>query len=98
MNEISPCPKARSRTPLSLTRSPPRLPQRQIRIIEHFQEVIAVDDPGSVQSTMLVAPMPAPLLDRCYVNHSLLADLAVSVTFRPSSATMRTSETGEPIT
>lgn len=54
------------------------LPQRQIRIVEHYQEVIAVDNLRTLQSTMFVGPMPEPLLDCCYVGNSLLAYLAVS--------------------
>lgn len=54
------------------------LPQRRLRVIEHYQEVIVVDDDETVQSTMQAADMPSPLLDRCYVGPSLLAYLAVS--------------------
>jgi transposase len=54
------------------------LPQRRLRVIEHYQEVIVMDDDETAQSTMLVAGVPEPLLDRCYVGPSLLAYLAVS--------------------
>lgn len=54
------------------------LPQRRIRVLEHYQEVIAVDDTASEQSTLYVAPVPEPLLEACYASNSLLAYLAVS--------------------
>jgi transposase len=54
------------------------LPQRRLRIIEHYQEVIVVDDALTMDSPMSVASVPEPLLDRCYVGPSLLAYLTVS--------------------
>jgi hypothetical protein len=54
------------------------LPQRELRIIEHYQEVIVVDNPLKIESTLAAASMPEPLLERCYVGTSLLAYLAVS--------------------
>lgn len=54
------------------------LPQRRLRIIEHYQEVIVVDDALTLDSTVSVASVPEPLLDRCYVGPSLLSYLAVS--------------------
>ncbi len=54
------------------------LPQRRLRVIEHYQEVIVVDDDQTAQSTLQAAEVPEPVLDRCYVGPSLLAYLAVS--------------------
>ena len=54
------------------------LPQRRLRVIEHYQEVIVVDDDDSIHSTLQTANVPEPVLDRCYVGPSLLAYLAVS--------------------
>ena len=54
------------------------LPERRLRVIEHYQEVIVVDDDETAQSTLQAAGVPEPLLDRCYVGPSLLAYLAVS--------------------
>ena len=54
------------------------MPQRRIRVIEHYQEVIALDDEKTLESRLYVAPVPAPLLDRCFAGSSLLAYLAVS--------------------
>lgn len=68
----------RARRFFRFVREEVEFPQRQIRVIEHYQEVIAVDGPGAVESTMVTAPMPTPFLDRCYVGDSLLAYLAVS--------------------
>ena len=54
------------------------LPQRRLRVIEHYQEVIAVEDDESIHSTLQAAGVPEPVLERCYVGPSLLAYLAVS--------------------
>jgi transposase len=54
------------------------LPQRRLRILEHYQEVIALEDPSTLNTTMTTATVPEPLLDRCYAGPSLLAYLAVS--------------------
>lgn len=61
-----------------LVREEVELPQRRIRIVEHYQEVIAIDDPVTLETSMTSAAVPEPLLDRCYVGPSLLAYLAVS--------------------
>ena len=54
------------------------LPQRRLRILEHYQEVIVLEDPSTLNTTMVTAAVPEPLLDRCYAGPSLLAYLAVS--------------------
>jgi transposase len=54
------------------------LPQRRLRILEHYQEVIVLEDPSTLNTTMATAVVPEPLLDRCYAGPSLLAYLAVS--------------------
>lgn len=54
------------------------LPQRRLRVIEHYQEVIVMDDPQTAQSTLQAARAGQPILERCYVGPSLLAYLAVS--------------------
>lgn len=48
------------------------------RVLLHFQEVIALDDTDRVATMMHTAPMPEPVLERCYAGSSLLAFLAVS--------------------
>jgi transposase len=54
------------------------LPQHRLRILEHYQEVIVLEDPSTVKTTMTTTTVPEPLLDRCYAGPSLLAYLAVS--------------------
>ena len=54
------------------------LPQHRLRILEHYQEVIVLEDPSTVKTTMTTATVPEPLLDQCYAGPSLLAYLAVS--------------------
>jgi transposase len=54
------------------------LPERRLRVLEHYEEVIVVDDAGTAQSTLQAAGGAEPLLDRCYAGPSLLAYLAVS--------------------
>lgn len=54
------------------------MPQRQLRILEHYQEVIAVDDVDEVKTTMIAASLPEPLIERCSAGNSLLAYLAAS--------------------
>ena len=54
------------------------LPQRRLRILEHYQEVIVLEEPSTLNTTMATATVPEPLLDRCYAGPSLLAYLAVS--------------------
>ena len=54
------------------------LPQRRLRILQPYQEVIVLEDPSTLNTTMATAAVPEPLLDRCYAGPSLLAYLAVS--------------------
>jgi len=54
------------------------LPQRRLRILEHYQEVMVLEEPSTLNTTMATATVPEPLLDRCYAGPSLLAYLAVS--------------------
>jgi len=61
-----------------LVREELELPQRQLRILEHYQEVIVLEDPSTLNTTMETATVPEPLLERCYAGPSLLAYLAVS--------------------
>jgi len=68
----------RARRFYRLVREELELPQRRLRVIEHYQEVIVVDDDATAQSTLRAARVPEPILDRCYVGLSLLAYLAVS--------------------
>lgn len=68
----------RARRFYRLVREELELPERRLRVIEHYQEVIVVDDESSEQSASMAARVPEPILDRCYAGPSLLAYLAVS--------------------
>lgn len=68
----------RARRFFRFVREEVELPERRLRVIEHYQEVIAVDDAATEESSLRVANVPEPLLDRCYVGPSLLAYLTVS--------------------
>ena len=63
----------RARRFFRFVREEVELPQRRLRVIEHYQEVIVVDDDDLIQSTLLTASVPEPVLERCYVGPSLLA-------------------------
>lgn len=68
----------RARRFYRLVREEIEMPRRQIRILEHYQEVIAVDQVDELRTTMIATPLPEPLLERCSAGTSLLAYLAVS--------------------
>jgi transposase len=46
--------------------------------LEHYQEVIVVDEETTAETRMLAAPVPEPLIDRCYVGVNFLAYLVAS--------------------
>ena len=54
------------------------MPQRRMRVIQHFQEVIVVDDEDQVESQLVTATVPSPLIDRCYAGPLFLAYLVAS--------------------
>jgi transposase len=54
------------------------LQEARVRVLEHYEEVIVLEDESSGQCRMLTASVPDPLLDRCYVGVSLLAYLVAS--------------------
>jgi transposase len=54
------------------------LQERRVRIFEHYEEVIVLDDEATGESRMLAASVPEPLIDRCYVGVALLAYLVAS--------------------
>lgn len=68
----------RARRFFRFVREEVELPQRRLRVIEHYQEVIVVEDEEQVESTMQAAQVPGPVLPSCYVGPSLLAYLAAS--------------------
>ena len=50
----------------------------RLRVLEHYEEVIVLDDEATGESRMLAASVPEPLIDRCYVGVALLAYLVAS--------------------
>ena len=68
----------RARRFFRFVREEVELPERRLRVIEHYQEVIVVDDDEATQSTLQAANVPEPLLDCCYAGPSLLAYLSIS--------------------
>jgi transposase len=54
------------------------LQEARVRVLEHYEEVIALDDEATGESQMRVATTPAPLIPRCYVGVALLAYLVAS--------------------
>jgi len=55
-----------------------RFPRPKPILIEHYQEVIACDDPVTVQTEMIMAMVPKPFLNRSMAGTSLLAYIATS--------------------
>ena len=54
------------------------LQEARVRVLEHYEEVIVLEEEASGQSRMLTATVPQPLIPRCYVGVGLLAYLAAS--------------------
>ena len=54
------------------------LQEARVRVLEHYEEVIVLDDEATGESRMLAASFPEPLIDRCYVGVALLAYLVAS--------------------
>lgn len=54
------------------------LQRASIRVYEHYEEVLVVDDDKTDTSRLLTAPAPEPLIDRCYLGPSFLAYLVTS--------------------
>lgn len=50
----------------------------RLRVLEHYEEVIVLEDESSGECRMLAASVPEPLLDRCYVGIAMLAYLVAS--------------------
>ena len=54
------------------------LQEARVRVLEHYEEVIVLEDETSGESHLLAASAPEPLIDRCYVGVALLAYLVAS--------------------
>ena len=50
----------------------------RVRVLEHYEEVIALEDDGTGESRLVAASAPEPLIERCYVGVGLLSYLAAS--------------------
>jgi len=44
------------------------LQEARVRVLEHYEEVIVLDDEATGESRMLAASTPEPLIPRCYVG------------------------------
>jgi transposase len=68
----------RARRFYRLVREEVELQEARVRVLEHYEEVIVLDDEATGESHMLAASAPEPLIPRCYVGVALLAYLVAS--------------------
>jgi transposase len=68
----------RSRRFYRFVREEVELQEARVRVLEHYEEVIVLDDEATGESRMLAASTPEPLIPRCYVGVALLAYLVAS--------------------
>ncbi len=68
----------RARRFFRLAREEVELQRAQVRILEHYEEVLVVDDAVTAFCRMIAATAPAPLIERCYAGPALLAYLVAS--------------------
>jgi transposase len=54
------------------------LQEARVRVLEHYEEVIAWEDEATGQGRLVAASAPEPLIDRCYLGVAFLAYLAAS--------------------
>jgi len=54
------------------------LQEARVRVLEHYEEVIALEDEATCQCHLVAASTPEPLIERCYVGVVFLAYLAAS--------------------
>lgn len=54
------------------------LQEARVRVLEHYEEVIALEDEATGQGRLVAASAPEPLIERCYVGVAFLAYLAAS--------------------
>jgi transposase len=54
------------------------LQEARVRVLEHYEEVIVLEDEATGETQMLAASAPEPLIPRCYVGIALLAYLVAS--------------------
>jgi transposase len=68
----------RARRFFRFVREEVELPKSRVCILEHYQQVIVIDNDSTLSASVTVARTPEPLLPRCYVGTNLLSYLAVS--------------------
>jgi transposase len=54
------------------------LQEARVRVLEHYEEIIVLEDEATGETRMLAASAPEPLIDRCYVGVAFLAYLVAS--------------------
>jgi transposase len=54
------------------------LQEARVRVLEHYEEVIALEDEATCECRLVAASAPEPLIERCYVGVAFLAYLAAS--------------------
>ena len=54
------------------------LQEARVRVLEHYEEVIALEDEATGECRLVAASAPEPLIERCYVGVAFLAYLAAS--------------------
>ena len=68
----------RARRFFRFVREEVELQEARLRVLEHYEEVLVVEQETTAETRMLVASAPQPLIDRCYVGVMLLAYLVAS--------------------
>jgi transposase len=68
----------RARRFFRFVRDEVELQEARVRVLEHYQEVIVVEEEATTETRMLAASVPEPLIDRCYVGVNFLAYLVAS--------------------
>jgi transposase len=54
------------------------LQEARVKVLEHYEEVIVVENETTAETRMLAASAPQPLIDRCYLGVVFLAYLVAS--------------------
>jgi transposase len=54
------------------------LQKARVRVLEHYEEVIVLEDEATCECRLVAASTPEPLIERCYVGVAFLAYLAAS--------------------
>ena len=68
----------RARRFFRFVREEVELQEARVRVLEHYEEVIALEDEATCQCRLVAASTPEPLIERCYVGVAFLAYLAAS--------------------